>query len=291
MEEKLFFNQPETKIIRLRKWRKRKKPLPSSQPKIRLTRAATDKGSIVLFMEKQGKEPISFEEERRLVQIYKNGAVKESQQALSDLICAHYFFMERMARNLHHSFSASSLEVSDLIQSGCCGFIEGIEHFEPERGHHILTYVGWWIYEAMKKNLNDAGFPIRYPMNWKIPGKNALYQAAEISYQMLSLEAGITKNDERISSEMIRDERIEAPEKNRFALRETIYAIMDEAHLTTREFFIIEHRCLVQHPLTLKQCASAVKISKERVRQLEKKAQRKLSFAARRLGFKKCPID
>lgn len=229
-------------------------------------------------------------------------ARKGDQIARQKLVQANLRFVVSIAKG----FSALGLPFEDLVSEGNIGLMTALEHFDPERGYRFISYAVWWIRQAVLRAINEKARMIRLPQNKTqellqivkvredLQGEHSLKSEAEtiarklnshqdrvaqllnISRELLSLEApsSSSENDFSPLEDFIEDKRISQPVEALIesSLREDINNVLSS--LSQRESEILQCRFGLngKGPMTLRAIGSKCKLTKERVRQIEKKA-------------------
>ena len=245
---------------------------------------------------------ISHEEEYELAVKAKNG----DKAAREKLIRSNLRFVVSVAKK----FRGQGLPLSDLINEGNIGLITALDKFEPEKGYHFISYAVWWIRQSIMKAISEKGRTVRLPLNranelMQIQkAQKALIHDREttdpsieeiaeatgldsslvsdlltISQDIVSIDSPVKKGEESDTAlgEFIEDES-DGPEKQVMdsALREEVRALL--TRLSDKERDIIELRYGLggEKPMSLKEIGVRYSLTKERIRQIEKRALEKL---------------
>ncbi len=208
-------------------------------------------------------------------------------------------------------YSNRGLPLQDLIEEGNLGLLRAVEGFDPEYGARFSTYGSWWIKQAIKRALINAVQPIHIPAymveliaKWKkasreledelgrMPNVNELAERMDLPPKKIRIIRKAVKASQRpmqeseggdnappTLSEMLADERTMTPEEQ--VLRDddlkTIALMLDS--IDDREATILRLRYGLdgEEPLTLKEIGKHVGLTRERVRQIEIEALKKLN--------------
>jgi RNA polymerase sigma-32 factor len=236
---------------------------------------------------------------------------KKDEKALHELIQAHM----RLVVSFAVKYKQYGLSLGDLIQEGNIGLMKAAQKFDPDRGFRFSTYASWWIRASIQDFLlkhwsivriattskqKSLFFSLRR-LKQKINGTdsgNIDYSMAEniasdlniSTSAVVNMDSRITQNDSSLNkkiSEDGQDEFLTLLEDENARPDNIVFAKDEINHkkdmvstaigsLDERETQIINERHLSENPKTLEYLGKKLKISKERVRQIEKNAMNKM---------------
>ena len=273
------------------------------------TDAYADWYRMILPVRKDGDEA------KRELWLLKNTA-EDGHEAKDQLINANL----RLVISIAKHYVGRGMHFLDLIQEGNMGLIKAVEKFDYTKGFKFSTYATWWIRQAITRAIADQARTIRIPVhmvetiNKMTRVQRQLIQelgrdptAEEISEKMdgalsperireiqrialepVSLETPIGEEDDSHLGDFIEDKEIPSPEEytTKSLLKDELYEIMKD--LTDREERVLRLRYGLDdnRPRTLEEVGREFGVTRERIRQIEAKAIRKLRHPtrAKRLG-------
>ncbi len=272
-------------------------------------KAPYTESSIQWYLEEINKIPLLTRDEED--SLARKIADHNDQDAKNKIVVSNLRFVVQVAKK----YQKYGIGLLDLINEGNMGLIKAAERFDPNLGYHFISYAVWWIRQAIILAINQKASMIRLPMNRTIDlaridkiqkeleaqlgHEPTLAQVAErlemaeedvqwlkqISSDYVSLDAPLSGDSENTQISTVQDTKYESPEDTVMssALKDAIHAILQE--LTVSERKIIEYRFgLNGKPrLSLTQAGKKFQLSKERVRQIEKKTLMKLRQYGNRL--------
>ena len=262
---------------------------------------------IKMYLREIGQIPLlTYEEEIALAQ----KVLENDEEAKQKLIESNL----RLVVSIAKKHTNRGLKMLDLIQEGNMGLMKAVEKFEYEKGFKFSTYATWWIRQAITRAIADQGRTIRIPVHMietinKIKkesriilqetGKEATAEELakkleipvdkvksilEMNQDPISLETPVGSEEDSELGDFVEDDKFLNPydATTRVLLKEQLDGVLKT--LSEREEMVLRYRYGLDDgsPKTLEEVGKIFNVTRERIRQIEVKALRKLRHPSRR---------
>jgi RNA polymerase primary sigma factor len=248
---------------------------------------------------------------QELKDINKEVAVGEAQarRAKKEMVEANL----RLVISIAKKYTNRGLQFLDLIQEGNIGLMKAVDKFEYRRGYKFSTYATWWIRQAITRSIADQARTIRIPVHMietinklnrisrqmlqemgreptpeelaikmEMP-EDKVRKVLKIAKEPISMETPIGDDEDSHLGDFIEDTSVQSPLEAATgeSLRETTHSVL--AQLTPREAKVLRMRFGIDMNTdhTLEEVGKQFDVTRERIRQIEAKALRKLRHPSR----------
>lgn len=272
-----------------------------------ITDPSKDANVLSIYLKEINRIPLLTREQEDL---HARAAAKGDKYSREMLVKSNLRFVVNVAKR----YQNQGLPLSDLISEGNIGLINAIERYDVDKGYHFISYAVWWIRQAILKAVCEKSRMIRLPLNranelvqiekarrYVGAGKSEDGEIAEIA-RMLDMDAGHVADlinvsrdlvslespvfDDRDSSvlgDFIENDKYQSPDEHilELSLKEDINTVLET--LSEKEREVVQYRFGLngRRAMSLKEIGDRFKLTKERIRQIEKNALRRLSVAGR----------
>lgn len=280
----------------------------------KLAASGSTADSVRLYLRRIGKIPLlNAKQEADLARRIAEGGA-DGDRARKKLTEANL----RLVVSIAKKYAGRGLTMLDLIQEGNLGLMKAVEKFDYKKGFKFSTYATWWIRQAMTRAIADQGRTIRIPVHMleavnrfkrvhrdliqrlgRTPTGDEVaaemgvtlakvHEILELPGEPASLDTPVGKEDDARLGEFIEDESAPAPVEGvaRTLLREDILDVLNTLSQRERQVLLLRFGLEDGQERTLEQVGQCFGVTRERIRQLEAKALRKLRHPSRHKWLK-----
>ena len=259
-----------------------------------------------MYLKEIGTVPLlSAEEEIRLAKRKAEGDVNAKERLIEANL--------RLVVSIAKRYTGRGMSFLDLVQEGNLGLIKGVEKFDYTKGYRLSTYATWWVKQSVTRALADQSRTIRLPVHM-VEAVNRIRKAQralavklgrepsneeigkevgmsekrvtelmQSSGDTVSLETPVGDEDGSNLGDFVADDSNASTEEKAESvfLREEIEQMLQGLNPREREVIILRFGLESGHPLTLEEVGKRFKVTRERIRQIETAALRKLRNPSR----------
>ena len=262
--------------------------------------------TVKMYLREIGKFPLlTFKEEIDLAKAIKRGDMRAKHKLVNSNL--------RLVVSIAKKYTGRGMLFLDLIQEGNLGLIRAVEKFDYRKGYKFSTYATWWIRQAITRSIADQARTIRIPVHMvetinkmrkitrnllqklgrkpteeEIAKKSRMSvdkvrEIIKVSQLPLSLEIPIGDEESSHLGDFVEDNTVAHPDETVLhgMLRDDLEEVMNS--LSEREKTVLKLRFGLEdgRPRTLEEVGQLYKVTRERIRQIEAKALRKLKHPTR----------
>jgi RNA polymerase primary sigma factor len=259
-----------------------------------------------MYLKDIGRVPLLTPEEERVI---AKKVAEGDQEARNALITANL----RLVVSIAKRYTGRGMSFLDLIQEGNLGLIKAVEKFDHEKGFKFSTYATWWIRQAITRSIADQARTIRIPVHMvetinklskiqrnllqelgreptiaeiaeamQIP-ESKVIEIQQVAQEPVSLETPIGEEDDSHLGEFIEDTSavspIEVAEMN--MLKDELNKVLETLSPREAMVLILRFGLRDKNPRTLEEVGKVFNVTRERIRQIEAKALRRLKNPTR----------
>ncbi|MBP5444087.1 MAG: RNA polymerase sigma factor RpoD/SigA [Treponema sp.] len=267
-----------------------------------------DKETLNIYLKEINRIPLlTRDEENELAA----KAAAGDKAAKEKIVNANLRFVVKVAKN----YQNQGLDLIDLISEGNIGLLNAIERFDVSKGFHFISYAVWWIRQSILKAICEKSRMIRIPLNrcnelvqidkarklvacknneeqevmeiGKMLGMDETHirEMMNLSREMISLDAELSGEGEktRVVGDLLVDTSSVSPEEHAIneSMKDDINQVLDTLRPNEAKVLRLRYGLDGDKPMSLKEVGVVCNLTKERIRQIEKKAIVRMQHPAR----------
>lgn len=269
---------------------------------LRKSAMASDENILSMYLKEINRIPLLTREEEN---DYAARAKKGDRFARDKLVTSNLRFVVNVAKK----YQNQGLPLSDLISEGNIGLMNAIDRYDVTKGYHFISYAVWWIRQAILKAICEKSRMIRLPLNRanelvQIEKARKLFEGTSedaeikeiaaylnmdpdhvadilaVSRDLVSLDSPVyDEKNASVLGDFIENDAYQTPEGHatELNLKDDINKVLSTLSMKERQ--VIEYRFGIngRRPMSLKEIGDRMNLTKERIRQIEKAALKKIS--------------
>ena len=288
----------------------------SNEKLLNLGNSAKVDEPIKMYLREIGQVPLLTHDEEIE---YAKRAYEGDEEASQKLIESNL----RLVVSIAKKHTNRGLKLLDLIQEGNIGLMKAVEKFEYTKGYKFSTYATWWIRQAITRAIADQGRTIRIPVHMietinKIKKESRIYlqetgkdatpeilaerlgmevekikAIQEMNQEPISLETPVGSEEDSELGDFVEDQKTTSPYEatNRAILREELDGVLKTLSPREEKFLRSRYGLDDSSPKTLEEVGKIFNVTRERIRQIEVKALRKLRHPSRKKKLEDFKVD
>jgi RNA polymerase primary sigma factor len=287
-----------------KKVRKERKERDDEEGVFEETEHTLDRTPMKIYLKQIERIPLLTAQEEISLATKVQSRTRGSQGARHHMIRSNL----RLVISIAKRYTNMGLSFSDLVEEGNIGLMRGVEKFNPKRGYRFSTYASWWIKQAIMRALSNQGKTIRIPVyvydmisKWRkvrdalmqkfnrIPTRKEIAQVMQVTILKVkeieniagrpgSLNAPVSLDSTAELIDLIEDDATHSPDREMgLVLRdERIHDVLQTLDERERKILVLRFGLEGQEPHTLEEVAQNFGITRERIRQIEVSALKKI---------------
>lgn len=268
--------------------------------------------AVKMYLKSIAKPILSAEEELYLAREMKNGDKKAKDELIERNL--------KLVVSIAKKYIGRGVPFLDLIQDGNLGLMKAVDMFEPDKGYKLSTYATWWIRQFITRGIFNNGRTIRVPVYFherlvkyrkvtdELEGRlgreptieeiakelgtslDFIKEIYNVRNDSISINTFIGEDEDSELEYYIADEKVSIEKDYEMKeLKQKVEELIESTNLSERERSVIKLRFGIDQPgdtaLTLEEIGKKFDVSREMIRQIEKRVLRKLRFARKVKGL------